>query len=185
MLGIGVQQDASDADLLDGIRRGDVDAWDALVGKYERLVYTIARRNGLDHEDSADLTQTVFLALLDSMDRIHDHERLAYWLMTVARRHAWRQRARRDREEPVPLEAFDRPDRTDPYGDWERTVALQDALHRIGDPCREVLIRLYFDPAEPSYAEIGRALGCAVGTIGPMRGRCLQRLRRLLGEWGP
>lgn len=173
---------AGDVDLIKRCRHGEAAAWDALVAKYERLVFSVALRNGLGREDAADLTQTVFLALLDSMEAIRDGDRLAFWLMTVTRRHAWRLRSRRDREEPVPEATLDRPDAADVYGDWERTVALQEALHQVDDPCRELLIRLYFDPAEPSYADIGRSLGLAVGTIGPMRGRCLRRLRELLGE---
>ena len=84
----------SDGELLNRCRARDAAAWNQLVGRYERLVYSVALRNGLDADDAADVTQNTFVNLLDAMDRIRDEERLASWLMTVARRQAWRVRTR-------------------------------------------------------------------------------------------
>lgn len=170
----------SDAVLLDRCRAGDASAWDVLVERYERLVYSVALRNGVDAEDAADITQTTFVALIDSLHRLEDDERLASWLMTVARRQAWRVRSLSRRA--VPLE--DAPERTpgDPYADWDTQVAVHDALSTLGGTCRDLLMALYFDPEEPSYAEIAERLGRAIGGIGPLRGRCLDRLRTILSE---
>lgn len=65
---------------------------------------------------------------------------------------------------------------------WELTEYLDAGLSRLGGPCRELLITLYFQPESPSYAEVSEALGVPVGSIGPTRARCLQRLRRILDE---
>ncbi len=84
----------TDAELLDRCRHSDAQAWDLLVARYERLIYTVAIRNGVTTEDAADITQTTFVALIDSLNNIVDETKLASWLMTVARRHAWRVRSR-------------------------------------------------------------------------------------------
>jgi RNA polymerase sigma factor (sigma-70 family) len=173
--------DAPDAELLQGCRAGDPLAWTTLVARYERLIFSVALRNGVSREDAADVTQLTFIALLGSVDRLRDDERLASWLMIVARRQAWRVRRRNDQD----LAARESPDPSeDPFAAWERAAALHDGLRRLGAPCRELLSALYFDPVTPSYVEVADALGRAVGGIGPARARCLQRLRALLEEEG-
>ncbi len=171
----------TDAELLARCRQRDSEAWDLLVARYERLVYSVARRNGLSDEDAADVTQGTFVTLIDSLSRIRDEERLASWLMTVTRRQAWRVRnlSRRD----VQLEQA--PEETeDPFADWDSVVALHDALAELGGTCRKLLEALYFDPESPSYAEIAERFGRSIGGIGPLRGRCLEKLKAILTEDG-
>ena len=169
----------ADADLLQRCRDGDAQAWDLLVRRYQSLVYSVALRNGLSSVDAADVTQTTFVALLDSITRLRADERLASWLMTVARRQAWRIRRRYGQEQPAPAAVADPGD---PIADWEQVTVVHDALHRLGTPCRDLLVALYFDPTTPSYAQVAERLGRSIGGIGPMRARCLQRMRALLGE---
>ncbi|MGN6250468.1 MAG: RNA polymerase sigma factor [Marmoricola sp.] len=173
------QPPPSDAELLGRCRGGDGAAWDEIVRRYERLTYSVALRNGLSAEDAADVTQIAFVSLFDSLGRIREEERLASWLMTVARRQSWRIRNAGRRLSPLDHapEAS-----TDPLADWETTTVLHDALADLGDPCRELLVALYFEAEEPSYAEIADRMGRAIGGIGPMRGRCLAKLRQLLEE---
>jgi len=171
----------TDAELLARCRERDADAWDLLVKRYERLVFSVARRNGLSTDDASDVTQATFLALLDALEKLRDEERLASWLMTVARRQAWRIRnlSRRHTDLDAVPEASE-----DPFQDWDRVIALHDALAELGGPCRELLEALYLDDTSPSYAEIAERLGRSIGGIGPMRGRCLEKLRALLTEDG-
>lgn len=169
----------SDAVLLARCRGGDESAWHQLVERYERLVYSVALRNGLDEHGAAEVTQTVFVALLDSLHRIEDETRLASWLMTVARRQAWRLRSVERRT--VSLDVVSEPSE-DPLARWTDSVLVQDALSTLGGTCRELLLALYFDPDEPSYAEIAERMGRSIGGIGPMRGRCLERLRAIIEE---
>ncbi|MDP9821558.1 RNA polymerase sigma factor [Nocardioides massiliensis] len=172
----------SDAELLARCRQRDAAAWSMLVTRYERLVWSVAIRNGVSPEDAADITQTTFVTLIDSLHRLRDDQQLASWLMTVARRQAWRIRnldRRKVSVEEVPEPA---PATHDPYAEWDSLTALHDALAVLGGTCRELLHALYFDPAEPSYAEIAERFGRSIGGIGPLRGRCLQKLRDLLEE---
>jgi RNA polymerase sigma factor (sigma-70 family) len=169
----------TDQDLLRGCRSGDGAAWATLVQRYERLVFSVALRNGLSREDAADVTQTTFIALLDYITRLRDDQRLPYWLMTVARRQSWRLREQHERESPY---AEVQPGVVDPIEEWERAAVVHEALEHMAAPCRDLLAALYFDPARPSYADVAIRLGRAIGGLGPMRARCLQRLRVLLGE---
>lgn len=169
----------SDAELLARCRQRDPEAWNLLVGRYERLVYSVALRNGLRAEDAADVTQTTFVTLIDSLDRIRDEERLPSWLMTVARRQAWRVRNLSRRQ--VDLEQVPETS-VDPLADWDTVVTLHDALAELGGTCRDLLEALYFEPESPSYAEIAERFGRSIGGIGPLRGRCLEKLRVILDE---
>jgi RNA polymerase sigma factor (sigma-70 family) len=169
----------SDADLLARCRRRDGEAWSQLVTRYERLVYAVALKNGLSEEDAADVTQSTFVALLDSLSRLREEDRLASWLMTVARRQSWKVRNLSRRN--MPLDAIPEAGE-DPHAGWEDLTALHDGLAQLGGTCRELLQWLYFDPDEPSYAEIAQRLGRSIGGIGPLRGRCLEKLRGVLSE---
>lgn len=173
----------SDADLLDRCRAGDATAWKHLVTRYERLVFSVAIRNGLRREDARDVSQMTFSVLLTSIADIRNDERLASWLMTVARRQSWAHRRASDHERS----AVDELTRLEPADDpaverWHRELALHQALHQLGNNCRELLEALYFDNEHRSYADVARARGWAIGTIGPARARCLRRLRKLLED---
>lgn len=171
----------TDAELLERCRARDGEAWDLLVARYERLVYSVARRNGLTVDDAADVTQTTFLSLLDSLDKLKDETRLASWLMTVARRQSWKVRNAVRRYTDL---EFAPEESVDPFADWAQVTALHDALAQLGDPCRGLLEALYLEEGSPSYAEIAARLGRSIGGIGPLRGRCLEKVRAILGEDG-
>ena len=169
----------SDFELLNACRARDPEAWELLVERYERLVFSVALRNGVTREEAADITQMTFIALLESIGKLREEQRVASWLMSVARRLAWRQRRRSERER-LGLEVVSGSD--DAIATWERAAVVQEGLQRLGRACRDLIEALYFDPASPSYAAVAERLGRPIGGIGPMRARCLQRLRSLLGE---
>ncbi len=172
-------------ELVAACRSGDTDAWERLVDKYHNLVFAIAVKEGLSAEDAADLTQSTFEALLAQLDSIRDDGRIASWLMTVARRKAWRVRDRRGRLAVLPDESagtLDELSTDDASDDVVRLMWVYEGLSQLDDPCRHLIIALYFDPASPSYAEIAAQLSRPVGSIGPCRARCLARLRAILGE---
>jgi RNA polymerase sigma factor (sigma-70 family) len=173
------QVSPSDFELLTACRKGDSDAWEMLVKRYERLVFSVALRNGVTREEAADITQMTFVALLESIEKLRDEQRVASRLMSVARRLSWRQRRRSERER-VGLDGVTWSD--DAIASWERVAVIHEGLQRLGRTCRELILALYFDPAAPSYAQVAERLGRPIGGIGPMRARCLQRLRSLLGE---
>jgi RNA polymerase sigma factor (sigma-70 family) len=176
-----------DRDLILDCRNGDLGAWQRLLDRYERLVFSVPRRYGLSREDAADITQLTFTILFQSMDSLSEDSTLGAWLTTVARRHTWRRLDRKRREEAgwygSSSEMISLADTgTEDVERWELTEWLNYGLSLIGKPCRDLLSALYLDPKQPSYAEVAARLGMAVGSVGPTRIRCLKRLRRVLGE---
>jgi len=165
--------------LLARCRAGEQAAWGELLDDYERLVFSIPLRYGLSSEDAADVAQVVFTELLQSLDSLREDERLAGWLATVSRRQSWRVIERRKRE-PAVDELPDVPDDPDPAETWTRTEWLYDGLLGLDDKCRQLLVALYLSGGDDSYAEVARRLGRPIGSIGPTRARCLERLRGLL-----
>ncbi len=169
---------ASDAALLERCRRGDAAAWDALVGRYQGLVFGVVRRAGGSRDDAADVTQATFVTLLDAIDDLRADERLAGWLITVARRVAWQSRRQEERGRVV----VPAQETTDPIEDWEQVAWMHECLQRLAAPCRELLSALYLDPTTPTYSEVAARTRRAIGTIGPMRARCLERLRAIMTD---
>jgi RNA polymerase sigma factor (sigma-70 family) len=177
---------SSTTGLLRRCRERDDEAWAELVSAYERLVFCVACREGLGADDAADVTQIVFESLLTALPNLRDDERLPAWLVSVARRQAWRVRDRGHRERPASPLVED--DAVTPLAarndDWcsevERSLCLRNALLELGEPCRSLLIALYFDSTCPSYAEVALRLGRPLGSIGPSRARCLDHLRALM-----
>lgn len=165
--------------LLERCRAHDADAWDEVVNTYERLIFSVAMRNGLDHEDANDVTQTVFLELYDSLHRIERDDSLKFWLMTVARRQAWKVRELRRRVLLVDEHHETAEIAADDTDQWTDVTSVKEALRVLGAPCRDLLYALFLDPSQPSYAEIAQRTGRTVGGIGPARGRCLDQIRQL------
>jgi RNA polymerase sigma factor (sigma-70 family) len=181
----------SDRDLIRRCQQGNEGAWQQLLNKYERLVYSIPLRYGLSRDDAADIAQNTFTILIESSDTLTEDSRLGAWLATVARRHTWRLLERNRRE--IASEDLDSTDlaaravllgksNVDSIEHWELTELLDTGLSQIGEPCRELLLALYFQPELSSYAEVAASLGMPIGSVGPTRARCLKRLRRVLVE---
>ena len=173
-----------DQHLLQACRNGDEAAWNRLLDKYERLVYSIPLNYNLSAEDADDIAQIVFTALLQRLDSLSDDSNLAGWLTVVARRHTWRvlHRRRRETVEDLDNESISilLPSQANEIERWELTEWLHRGLSLIGERCRTLLIALYFEAEEPSYAELAQRLQMPQGSIGPTRARCLQRLQQLL-----
>lgn len=177
----------TDRDLIRACRQGDGRAWERLVEKYERLVYSIALSHGVTDQDAADITQLTFTILIQSLDDLRDDSNLGAWLGTVARRHTWRLLKRR-RREPTGTEGDLADGHTltgtvgthDELRRWEQIEWLEYGLNLLDERCRELLVALYFDPDEPSYAEVAEQMDMAVGSVGPTRARCLERMREYL-----
>jgi RNA polymerase sigma factor (sigma-70 family) len=164
---------------------GDHEAWAALVDRYTSLLWSIARSYRLSEPDAADVVQTVWLRLVEHLDRVADPDRLPGWLATTVRRECLRLLRRAGRE--VHADLSDTPDHG-PGLDagliaGERETALWGALGELDDGCRRLLRVLMADPP-PAYAAVSAALDIPVGSIGPTRARCLAKLRRSAGISG-
>jgi RNA polymerase sigma factor (sigma-70 family) len=165
-------------------RDGDKQAWDALVERYAPLVWSICRQHRLDGADTADVGQNVWLKLVEQLDRIRDPAALPGWLATTTRRECWRVlRAGHGPEAAgYALDAENIADRQSETAEdellrAERHAVLREAFARLPPCSQELMTLLMTDPPVP-YAEISDRLGIPVGSIGPTRRRCLEKLRQ-------
>jgi RNA polymerase sigma factor (sigma-70 family) len=183
-----VSTQLSDQELIAACCRGEPLAWDTLVQRYQRLVYAIPLRAGLTADDAADVFQTVFVSLLEHLDSLNRPQGLAKWLISTAQRESWRVCRSRTRESTEDRDLDLSPDEAaNPeieVGNAVDQELAMAALEQVGTPCRELLHLLYFDASEPPYEEIGRRLQVPIGSVGPTRARCLQKLRKILRTMG-
>src|ERR1700729_2848230 len=164
---------------------GDLGAWERLVDQYARLIWSITADYKLVESDAADVCQTTWLRLLEHMDRIEHPDRVGSWLAATARNECLRSLAARKRvvlsqdytelNEAVAHE----PEIDERLLAAERAQVVRDALSSLPRRWQRLLEMLMADPPA-SYADISDELELPIGSIGPTRGRCLDRLRVLL-----
>lgn len=178
--------------LLRACRAGDAAAWETLVRRYQRLIYSIPRRARLSEDQAAEVFQRVCIALFEHIDRIDQPERLAAWLATTARRESWRQirqqratlsldLADEDNNEVVQL-ADDTLLPDELLEQLERQHEVRQALLALNERCRQLLTLLFLRDEPLAYATIAARLGVPEGSIGPTRARCLRKLQQILEE---
>src|SRR5215210_7503341 len=180
----------SDLQLVLACRRGDQLAWETLIRRYQRLIYAIPLRAGLDEDEAAEIFQDVFTTLFRKLNDIQEPERLQAWLVTTARRKTLRIiskmhiRPGGNSNADEPENEAEIPDET-PLPDQQLIILEEQHQVRVAlsllDPrCRTLLQMLFYRQEPPSYAEIAAALEIPEGSIGPTRARCLGKLLRIL-----
>jgi RNA polymerase sigma factor (sigma-70 family) len=179
--------DTPTAQLVAAALCGDPAAWDAMVERYSRLVFAVARSFRLSAADAADVSQTTWLRLVEKLDTVKDPDHLAGWLATTAKRESLRTLRLAGRESPT----FDESGELPGVEDWlapdpEALALLDDEYQRLwrayaglSESCRTLLWLVTVAPLG-SYAEVSAALDMPIGSIGPTRNRCLERLRSKL-----
>lgn len=174
-------RDVEAADLVREAAGGDERAWESLVDRFADLVWSVARGHGLSRADAADVSQTTWLRLAEHLRTLREPEKVGSWLITTARRESLRT-LRRSRHHVL----------VDSCVDWcgtgagieiddellagERDAELWRAFDGLSGPCKALLRMLLNDPP-PSYADVSEAFDMPMGSIGPTRARCLDRLR--------
>lgn len=161
---------------------GDAGAWDELVERFGRLVYSIPRKLGLSDADADDVFQTVFGIALRRLETLRDCERVSAWLIRTTYREAWRiGRGRKLAGAPVPAELPSDEAPQDQFVEaLERQQIVREALEAIDERCRQLLQALFFEQPTPDYAAIAARFGMPVGSIGPTRARCFSKLETIL-----
>jgi RNA polymerase sigma factor (sigma-70 family) len=173
------------AELVRSAADGEGWAWERLVAKYSRLIWAITREFRLAENDAADVVQATWLRLFEHIHRIKYPDRIGSWLMTTARHECLRHLAAGKKVMQVDNDvAFDgvvaqQPDIDEGLLADERAQAVRHAVSLLPGRWQHLLELLMADPPV-SYTEISSQLGLPVGSIGPTRGRCLERLRGLL-----
>ncbi len=182
----------SDSELIAACRRGEADAWQALVLRYQRLIYTIPLRAGLDEQTAAEVFQQVFVMLFQHLAGIEQPARIRSWLVTTAKRETLRLLRKQapafthvstDDEETHDV-PDDLPLPSEVWQGLEEQHLVRVALQQLEEQCRKLLTMLFYQESPAAYADVAATLGIPTGSIGPTRARCLQKLRTLLVETG-
>lgn len=181
---------ATDKELLIACRKGNESSWATLVDRYQRLVYAVPRRAGLNEDQASEVFQEVFVTLFQKMNEINEPDRLHAWLVTTARRKTWRLLSKErtfqstqtseDDEALVVVDDSPLPDET--LVRLEEQHRIRTALAGLDARCQKLLTMLYYQAEPPPYSEIAAILGTPEGSIGPTRARCLKKLLKLLGK---
>ena len=142
------------------------------------------RRMALGRADADDVGQSVWMCLVGQLDKIRDPAALPGWLATTTRRECWRVvgAARGPNAVVCALDAETIPDGQAEAVEQEllaaeRQAALREAFTHLPLEGQRLIAMLVADPPVP-YAEISIRLGIPIGSIGPTRSRCLDRMRR-------
>jgi RNA polymerase sigma factor (sigma-70 family) len=180
--------DTEDDLLVQGCLQGDQRAWGALIDKYKRLIYSVPVRYGATQDDAADVFQAVCIEVFHSLGQLKKVGSLRSWLITVAIRQSYRWK--RKQSHHVELDAME-PEIAEEIATVPETLAqleqeqiVREVVSKLPPRCAELVQMLFFEQPPLPYAEVARRLGLATGSIGFIRGRCLERLRKLLMESG-
>jgi RNA polymerase sigma factor (sigma-70 family) len=175
---------ATHGELLTSAKSGDQTAWSELVDRFGQMVWSIARSFRLDEAAAKDVSQTVWLRLVENIERIDDPERLPGWLATTTRREALRVQGLRDRFVPTEFE-YDVPDEQPSLESMliedEAAREVVAAFETISEDCRQLLRLLTTDPPL-SYEEISELVDRPIGSLGPTRARCIERLKAAISS---
>lgn len=178
--------------LLNACLNGDSAAWETLIVRYQRLIYSIPIKLGFSPNDAADVFQSVCMKLLEGLSSLRNLERISAWLTTTTKRECWRVAALRRREHiAVPVEWGDGPDQcievasSAPLADeqhelLEQQRILREAVDALPERCRKLITMLFYKERKLSYAETARRMNMPLNSMGATRARCLAKLKELL-----
>jgi RNA polymerase sigma factor (sigma-70 family) len=171
--------------------RGNEQAWSALIDKYKNLIYSIPLKYGASPQDAADIFQSVCLELFSELPRLRNTGALRSWLITVSAHQSFhwkRKHRRREDRERTDMEdedaAADPAPPVDLVEEVEREQMVREAVAHLPARCQEMIRLLFYEEPPLAYREVARRLGLATGSIGFIRGRCLQRLQKTLRQLG-
>jgi RNA polymerase sigma factor (sigma-70 family) len=180
----------TDEELVERARGGDESAWEAIVYKYQNLLYSIPLRAGLHRDLASDVLQEVFTTLFQKIETLEKPEFLRAWLVTTAQHKTIHLIHRESRGKPKSIDELESTvgfEVTDPAPapdehliQLEQEKQIEEAVAAIDARCRRLLTLLYLNQHQTPYADIARMLDIPLGSIGPTRARCLEKLIKLL-----
>jgi RNA polymerase sigma factor (sigma-70 family) len=174
---------------------GDAAAWKALVEGMSPLVWSVVRAHRLSDADGHEVYQTVWFRFAQHLGRLREPDKAGAWLASTARHECLKVLKGLTRltltDDPLVLDRASEErtpeqsliDAEEEADQAERVRRLWQEFEELGERCRQLLRVLIASPP-PSYLEVSAALGIAVGSIGPLRQRCLRRLRARMDARG-
>jgi RNA polymerase sigma factor (sigma-70 family) len=166
--------------------KGNEEAWSTLIDKYKNLIFSIPVKYGFRAHDADEIFQEVCLALITELPRLRKPQALPAWLIqTTSHRCFHRKRDQGRYVETEPDETLSlTPTAENILREAEREQMLRDALSELPSRCFDLVRMLFFQEPPIPYEQVAKNLSVAKGSIGFIRMRCLERLRRLLEKRG-
>jgi RNA polymerase sigma factor (sigma-70 family) len=171
-------------------RKGNQEAWSALIDKYKNLIFSVPIKFGLPRQDAADIFQAVCVDLLSGLEKLREPRALPKWLMQASYHKCllWKRQSlnllggAQEIEEQEQASDAALPEQM--LQELQREQILRDALAALPERCGRMVRMLFFEDPPRPYREVAAELGLAPGSIGFIRGRCLKKLRQSLEKEG-
>lgn len=180
---------AEDERLVQECLNGDERAWNRLIEKYKRLIYSVPVKYRMSPDDASDVFQNVCVDLFTNLSKLRKVESLRSWLITVATHKCFHFK-KQQRGQDVELDAMEQEmaeeiaPAPEVMQEIQEEQAVRDALVKLSPRCAQLVQLLFFEQPPVPYNEVAQKLGLATGSIGFIRGRCLNRLQKILAELG-
>jgi RNA polymerase sigma factor (sigma-70 family) len=184
------QEENLDERLVRECLAGSQEAWSQLIDRYKNLIFSIPLKYGFSKADAGDIFQEVCVKLMSRLKNVKEPRALPKWLIQVTSHECFHWAHRQDRRDksnsiserepdfPVAPETLEIVHRA------EQEQLLREAISRMPERCQQLVMMLFFEEPPRPYREVAADLGVAIGSIGLLRHRCIQRLRKTLCEIG-
>jgi RNA polymerase sigma factor (sigma-70 family) len=179
---------AEDERLVQECLSGDERAWNTLIDKYKRLIYSVPVKYGFSPDEAGDIFQNVCIDLFTNLSKLRKIESLRSWLITVATHKCFH--TKKQKKNDVELDAMEQEVAEEIAAapivmqEIQEEQTVRDAIQRLTPRCAELVRLLFYEQPPMPYTDVAQKLGLATGSIGFIRGRCLNRLQKILGELG-
>jgi RNA polymerase sigma factor (sigma-70 family) len=169
---------------------GNEAAWAALIDRYKNLIFSVPIKYRFSREEAADVFQMVCMELLSELHNIREPKALPKWILMVTAHKCYhlKNQDKRHREKNAgfaeTLEIALPPEAEAIVRQAENEQQLREAIASLPSRCQDLIRMLFFEEPSRPYDEVAQMLGLARGSIGFIRQRCLDRLKRRLDEIG-
>ncbi len=158
-------------------------AWEEFLDRYARLIWATAHRCGVSGEEAEEVFQRAWVVIVEGLGELRNPDGIVGWIVSITRHQSWRlmeenRRHRRPLEAEGETEAEDSLPQEEELLRREGGLLLHRAMDQLQRRCRRLLQLLFFVEPRPDYSVISEELDLAVGSIGPIRARCLAKLKK-------
>jgi RNA polymerase sigma factor (sigma-70 family) len=180
----------SDEQLVRDCIDGKHEAWSCLIDKYKNLIFSVPIKYGFSRDEAADIFQEVCLGLLSELKTLREPRALPKWLVTVTAHKCFHRKRLARRLVSMDSEVLELPGTEMPpealtiIAEAEREQGLREAMSDLPVRCRRLIEMLFFEQPSRAYRDVAEALGIAVGSIGFIRQRCLEKMRKKVEDLG-
>jgi RNA polymerase sigma-70 factor (ECF subfamily) len=169
-----------DREAVEACQRGEREAFDALVERYQRDIYRLCYRYVNDPQDASDMAQEVFLKAYKAIGRFRGDSSFSTWLYRIAVNTCLNFRSGRRPEGDELSDALPdrRPGALAAMEEEERALRVRAAVRRLPEKQRATLILKIYH--ELTHEEVAGIVGSSVGTVKANLFHALGNLRKML-----